>query len=372
MRHADSEIPDGPGSQKDRATRIVRTVYFLLYTLLTVLVGYGLYSLSTPLVIAVALYMLLNPVTNLFEGLGVARPIAVVLAYLVFFGVLSLIISMVIPIMIGEVKNIVSQLDLYKLKLVDLVQNMVVFLKENTPDVLPLDELDSTQLAGQIFSIIGNLAPRSLNILEGIGMIQEYVLGALFNSIIILIASGFLLMNGYSIYVKMMELVPNRYFEMVIMMVSRVRSQISSYLRALGLQWLILAIIMVPGYQMMGLTYGIFFGLYGATVNIIPYLGPALGIVPPVIMALMDNVGYWPVSGVLIVFGIAQAVDNFYNQPVLLAKSVQLNPLLSLIAIGAFQSLLGAFGMVIAVPLTGVILVTIKVMKRNLKAFGVV
>ncbi len=354
------------------STQLVRIAYFLVILLAVGVTGFGVYALATPLIISVMIYAMLNPLTDFVEGLGIPRFLAAVFALLTFFSGIGLAGYLLIPLITAEITSLAAHSETYKDKFFQLIADLTLFAKENAPAFLDASSLDPKELTGYLFTFIGDLLPSTGNLVQGLGILQEYVVAILINSIIVLIASSYLLMNGYSIYIKMMELVPNRYFEMVIMMISKVKSKISSYLRAILLQWLIMLAILLPGYILAGLTYGPFFAVYGATVNIIPYLGPALGIVPPVVMALIDSSNPGLMFYVLVTFGLAQTVDNLYNQPVLLASSVNLNPLLSIIAIGTFQTLFGAVGMVIAVPFMGVLLVTISVMKKNLKAFGVI
>ena len=75
---------------------------------------------------------------------------------------------------------------------------------------------------------------------------------------------------------------------------------------------------------------------------------------------------------VLLAFGIAQAVDNMFTQPVVLARSVSVHPVIAILALITFQQWLGVIGMVIAIPAAGVLVMMISTLYKSLKAFKVI
>ena len=178
-----------------------------------------------------------------------------------------------------------------------------------------------------------------------------------------------LLLQGTAIYNNLMRMVPNRYFEMTLLLVDKVRAQIVSYLKGLMIQWSILSVILCVGLYFLDLPFAILIGLLAASLNIVPYLGPLIGFGLGMLMASISTV---PVLGVLAVFLVAQAVDNFFTQPVVLSRSVQIHPLISVLALIAASQLLGPAGLIIAIPTAGIFLVSIRVMYKNLKAFRVI
>ena len=93
--------------------------------------------------------------------------------------------------------------------------------------------------------------------------------------------------------------------------------------------------------------------------NIIPFLGPFLGALPPLFIALLDPSGSVAL-GVLITIAVAQLVDNLYLQPFFLSSKVKMEPLLAILLVLIFANLAGALGMVLAIPIYSVYKVTLR------------
>ena len=179
------------------------------------------------------------------------------------------------------------------------------------------------------------------------------------------------LLQGDEIFRNVIGLVPNRYFELAVLIVHRTRGQIASYLKGILIQISILGLILIPGFSLAGLSYGAILGTVAALVNIIPYLGPIIGLTPAILVALIIDGGSVPLF-VLLAFGIAQAVDNMFTQPVVLARSVSVHPVIAILALITFQQWLGVIGMVIAIPAAGVLVMMISTLYKSLKAFKVI
>ena len=175
------------------------------------------------------------------------------------------------------------------------------------------------------------------------------------------------ILQGNEINRNLIGMFPNRYFEMVLLLFYNIKNQISAYLRGLFYQFSILTIVLGLGYTLVGVPGGIFLGFLGAAFNVIPYLGPLLGFIPVLIMAMSQGL----IVPALVVFIVAQLIDNFFTQPVVLARSVQIHPLIAILALLSAGSLLGAWGLVIAIPMISILMVSIKIMSRSLKAFHV-
>ncbi len=358
--------------KKNLLNIFVQFAYYLLLALLAAITVYGIYELRVPLSIAVILYFLMNPMVDFLEGLGVGRAIASALALIFLLLMVVLMITYFVPLIGSEVSSILSRGDFYKAKAISILEGLKSFIQNTLPGILDAESLDIKEISSQLFSLISSFLPESSGILEGLGVVQTYVTNIIFNSIIATIALFFLLLQGSDIYIRLMELIPNRYFELTLILVHTVKKKINSYLLALAGQIIIMTTIFSVGLSIAGIPYAPILGLLAGFINIIPYLGPMIGMVPILIIAILDSGFSTPFFSALAVIGIAQLVDQVFNQPILLARAVNLNPILALIALGAFQSMLGVVGMIIGIPFTGILLVVIPVVKRNLRAFGII
>ena len=130
---------------------------------------------------------------------------------------------------------------------------------------------------------------------------------------------------------------------------------IQSYLVGLFLEMLIVAVMNSAGLLLIGIDYAIILGVTGAILNVIPYLGGITAIALPMLIAFItkDSLAY-PLI-VFLVYIIIQFIDNHYIIPKIVAARVQLNALISVIAVLIGSAFWGIPGMFLSIPLTAII-----------------
>ena len=111
---------------------------------------------------------------------------------------------------------------------------------------------------------------------------------------------------------------------------------------------LIIGSLETVGLLLLGMPYSAFFGIIGGFSNLIPYFGPFIGAVLPVITAL----GISPVKAlwVLALFLIVQQIDNHFISPKIIEGNLGIHPMVVIIVIFAGQELFGVWGLIVAVP----------------------
>ena len=135
--------------------------------------------------------------------------------------------------------------------------------------------------------------------------------------------------------------------------------ELNDYFTGKLMQSAVIALICILGFSISGVKAWLFFGLLAGTLNIIPFIGPLLGAIPPLFIALLDPSGNVAL-GVLLTVVVAQLVDNFYLQPFMLSSLVKLDPLLAILLVLAFAKLFGALGMILAIPIYSVFKITLR------------
>lgn len=125
-----------------------------------------------------------------------------------------------------------------------------------------------------------------------------------------------------------------------------------------------MTLISIGGW-IIGLENALLIGFLGGLMNIIPYLGPIIGAAIGVTLVMITgidapfyDVTMWNMIYILIVFAVANMVDNFVLQPIIYSKSVKAHPLEIFIVIIAAGSLAGPVGMILAIPIYTIIRIT--------------
>lgn len=169
-----------------------------------------------------------------------------------------------------------------------------------------------------------------------------------------------LLKDGHEMRRQLLKLVPNRYFETVYTLLSRILDAIGGYVSARILEALIVTTLVTAGCLAAKVPYAILLGLFAGATNPIPYLGPLIGALPGVLLALlepsMQNQLFW-VSAIYIA---ANLIDMLVIFPVVVAKIVNLHPVVVVIAVILGSQLFGIVGMIVAVPITSILKILIQ------------
>ncbi len=127
------------------------------------------------------------------------------------------------------------------------------------------------------------------------------------------------------------------------------------YLRGVLLVILILGVISSFGFLMLGLKYAVLLGFLIGFLNVIPYVGVLIGSLIPIIIALVTKDSVMYAVGALGVCVVTQFLENNFITPKIVGSSVSVNPLASIGALIGFGLLWGVVGMVLAIPITGMI-----------------
>ena len=104
------------------------------------------------------------------------------------------------------------------------------------------------------------------------------------------------------------------------------------------------------GFFIAGVKGWLVLGLLAGFLNIVPYFGPIMGAVPPLVIALLVDE---PVVGLYVVLTVlvAQTIDEFYLRPFVISSKVRIDPLLSILLVLAGSQVFGIMGMIFALPM---------------------
>lgn len=141
--------------------------------------------------------------------------------------------------------------------------------------------------------------------------------------------------------------------------VDEVREVVQGYVFGMFLVICILAVLNSIGLLILGIDYAIFFGVFSAVLTIIPYIGNIIGGLLPLIMALVTKDSIWYAVGVVAVYSLVQLLEGNFITPNVMGSKVSINPLVALIALIVGGQLLGLAGMIIAIPLVGILKVAL-------------
>ncbi len=295
-------------------------------------------SLSTPTLLSLGAAMIFGPLVNALERRGLPRAAAIGLLFASIAGLLSLGSAWITQQAREEWTGFRSRApELFTAginRLKEWESQFVAqygFLGEIHPTDAILEWGNST---GKWF--VDNGA-------EIAGNILTWALVAPFLTFVILNEGG-------SIRKRFFSLVPNRYFEPFFLVSHQVLTAISDYLRAKAIEAFLVGLLTFIGLWLVKCPYALVLAVLAGITNILPYIGPVLGAVPGLLVAAFDPAHPGNLFPVLLVYVIANVVDMVVIFPLIVAKLVNLHPLVLIAAVAVGQHYYGLVGMLLSIP----------------------
>ena len=187
----------------------------------------------------------------------------------------------------------------------------------------------------------------------------------LVNLLLVPFIAYFMIRDGKTLKRRIVELVPNRYFEMSLIMFNRIDQQIGGYLRGRLIECILVGVtqalcmgianVFVPQQQILLIA-----AVCGIT-NMIPYLGPVMGTIFGAFLYLGSGVPMSSIYGLIGAAAGAHVIDNIVIAPAVLSHNVDLHPLTVALVLVIGGELLGTLGLLIAIPVAS----TIKVVAQE-------
>lgn len=187
----------------------------------------------------------------------------------------------------------------------------------------------------------------------------SFVIGIL-ASFIILLYIFFILLDYESIANGWIKLVPARHRDFVQAIATDVEISMNRYFRGQALVAFLVGVLFSIGFLLIDFPLAIGFGLFIGLLNMVPYL-QLVALVPTILLALLKAAdtgqNFWVILALaMLVFGVVQLIQDGFIVPKVMGKITGLNPAVILLSLSIWGSLLGILGMIIALPMTTLIL----------------
>lgn len=212
-----------------------------------------------------------------------------------------------------------------------------------------LSESNVTEAVGEAVSQVWNLMSYTLDFLMS-------VLGFF----LVLLYLFFILMDYEKMYEGWLKLVPKRNRKFAAELMDDVQRGMNSYFRGQALVAFLVGVLFSIGFLIIDFPLAIALGMFIGFLNLVPYL-QAVGFVPTVLLALLkaydtdDN--FWLVLlSACIVFIVVQSIQDTFLVPKIMGKIMGLKPAVILLSLSVWGMLLGVIGLIIALPLTTLLL----------------
>jgi len=299
-----------------------------------------------PLLIAVAVVYLLNPVVSALERRGVPRVAGAGIVYLLFLCVVALIISLLVPVVARQVSQVVEHFPDYLADAQASVRRVAGRFGQE-PDF----RLDADQVR-QWLSAEDNRQTVT-RYLTGLRSVTTSLLSGLIIFVIGPVMAFYLLVDLPRLERGAMALIPPGRREEVRGLMDRIGQAVGGFFRGQLLVALFVGVASSIGLWAIGLPFWLLVGMVAGVFNLVPLVGPFIGGGLAVVIALISG---QPLKAVwaAVVLLVVQQIDNHLISPNVMGRTVQLHPVVVMLALLVGASFAGLFGMLVIVPLVAV------------------
>jgi len=296
-------------------------------------------------VVAIAIVYVLNPVVSWLQERHLARWMGSCLSYLVVGGLLTLLGFLAIPSFVDQGRELADDFPRIYDDLTRDVENIAgnFGVDMDLPDYEQL-RTDIEESGGDFFNDqLGRITDLTLSLLE-----------SLFLLLIAPVVAFYILLDLPTVRRKAMDLVPERHRAEVRHVGSRLGTAVGGFLRGQLLVAIILGVMTSVGFYAIDLPFWLLIGMIAGLLNIIPLVGPWVGGILGVLMALATRDIQTAIYAALIALAVQQ-VDNHFISPTVLRATVRLHPAMIILGLIGGATIGGFWGVLLAVPVMAMI-----------------
>lgn len=313
-------------------------------------------SVLLPFLVAWLVAYMIFPLVKFFQyKLRIkSRVLAILCSFISISAVLGTVSYFLLPSIFEELGKInqlvVSYLDGGK---GDTIPTVISdFIKKN----VDFDELTALVNEENLINTIKQAVPQIWSLAVG----SVNIIFGILSFFIILMYIVFILLDYEDLSEGWLRLIPKKYRAISDKIVTDIEEGMNRYFRGQALVALCVGVMFSIGFLIIGFPMAIVLGLFIGALNMVPYL-QIIGIVPTILLSVLKAAdtgeNFWVILGsAIIVFAIVQAIQDGFLVPKIMGKITGLNPAIILLSLSIWGSLLGIIGMIIALPLTTLML----------------
>ncbi len=314
----------------------IASILKVVVVLLALFFFYLIRDILVIFVVALILATLINPLADWFAKKRIPRALAVLLIYIVLIGLLVMVITILVPPLVEQSGQLIKKLSVYWDDLVGRIsalKDLAVTrgFVSDTENGLSSIQTGLTKALGGIFSTLSG------------------VFGGVVTTVLILVLTFYLVVEGDALKKFFKSISPERYRPHLIGLMTRAQHKIGLWLRGALTLGLIVGIFVYVGLTILGVKYALVLAILAGLLELLPYFGPPIAAIPAVFLAFSQA----PTKGllVLVLYVVIQQLENNILVPKVMQKAVGLNPVVSILSLGIGFKLASFLGALLAIPI---------------------
>jgi predicted PurR-regulated permease PerM len=284
-----------------------------------------------------AISILLEPAINFLRKMWIPKMLAIILIYTSVLGLLGLLVYLMAPLFIIEIKEFSNYLPDYFNKINPILQQLGIDFAQS------FSELTS--------SLIGGLEQSSKGVINAV--ISFF--GGVASTVVILTIAFFLSLEDRGPERFLSFVSPQKYQEYIVTFFEKAQTKVAGWFGARIMACAFVGIASFIVFYVFDIEYAFLLALIAGILNFIPYIGPLATAILLIVFVMVSS-GSWIITlYVLLAIWAVQAVENNLLTPFLMKKMIDLPPVLVLISLLLGAKLFGFLGTIFIVPIAGII-----------------
>ncbi len=316
------------------------TIFLMgLFALLAML--YIAQGIVVPIIFAIIIAILLQPVVGFFVRLHINRVVAIVIT-----------LALTVGIIVAFGAFLFSQISRFSESWPIFVDRFTIVLNQTTSWASGYFDINPAKIDAWLLKTKGEMINTS-------GAAIGQTLLSVGNTVVVLfLVPLYIFMILYYeplILDFIRKIFAESHQSQVSEIVTQTKSVVQHYLIGLVIETAIVATLDATALLIIGIDYAILLGIIGALLNLIPYIGGLVAVALPMMIAIVTKSSAWYAVYVLGAYYFIQLVDNNYIVPMIVSSKVKINALFSIIVVIAGNALWGIPGMFLSIPLLAIV-----------------
>ena len=306
-------------------------------------------AILPPLLLAVIQYYVMNPVVDWFEKkFKVPRVATILVLFLFVLIALIWIINILVPIAQNQINSLIKNWPHIWNDAVNATQNALRDPRLHEVKGSLQGMIDNTQKtlfkSGQstINATLGNIS-------SAVSIITMIVMTLLTAPFILF----FMLKDGHQLRPYITKFAPEHWQPSFSQLLYDINYALASYIRGQITVAFWVGVMFVIGYIIIGLPYGLALAILAGFMNLIPYFGTPLALIPVFVIAIMTS-GSMLIK-VLVVFLIEQAIETRILSPLVMGNKMEMHPVTTILLLIGASSVWGLWGVIFGIPIYAVL-----------------
>lgn len=306
-------------------------------------------AILPPLLLAVIQYYVMNPVVDWCEKkFKIPRVATILVLFLLILVALIWIINILVPIVQNQINALIKNWPHIWNDAVNVTQNALQDPRLHEVKGSLQHMIDNTQKtlfkSGQ-----STFAATISNISSAVSVITMIVMTLLTAPFILF----FMLKDGHQLRPYITKFVPEDWQASFSQLLYDINRALASYIRGQITVAFWVGVMFVIGYTVIGLPYGLALAILAAFMNLIPYFGTPLALIPVLVIAIMTSVPM--LIKVLVVFVIEQGIESRLLSPLVMGNKMEMHPVTTILLLIGASAVWGLWGVIFGIPIYAVL-----------------